>query len=161
MKECPCIYGKRLRNATRIHREATGAGVMVGSFTFTSRRKPVLWAPHTGGTAIADSIHGLGYEHVAMGVASDKVSEGFFQPFPAFTELVTEGNVVGAGSVGMLPVWVYCGRSVMAPPFEMEAGGHASDEATLAGIWPAPEPPVCEAASGGCHGLVFPQTPSA
>jgi len=132
---------------------------MTGSST--SRRKPVLWAPHTGGTGIADSIHGLGYVHVAMGVASDKVSEGFFQPFPAFADFVALGNDVGTGSVGMFPVWVYCGRSEIAPPLVIEAGGHASDEATLGAIWPAPEPPVCEAASGGCHGLVFPQAPFA
>lgn len=95
-----------------------------------------------------------------MGTASDKVSEGFFQPFPGFTELDVLVSV-GTGSVGMVPVWVYCGRSVMAPPFEMVEGGHASDEETLAGIWPAPEPPVCEGANGGVHGAEFPQTPSA
>jgi hypothetical protein len=126
----------------------------------TPRRAAVLWAPHTGGSEKPFSIHGLGYEHVAMGTASDKVSEGFSQPFPTFTELDVGLNV-GAESVGIVPVWVYCGRSVAAPAFEMVAGGHASDEETLAGIWPAPEPPVCEGANGGCHGLVFPHTPFA
>jgi hypothetical protein len=148
------------KNTTRIHREGVGPGVTVGS-TITSRRTTgVLWTPHAGGTLKPDSSHALGYVHVATGTAADRVSEGFIQPFPAFTELFTEVNV-GTGSVGMVPVWVYCGRSVIAPAFEMLEGGHAFDEETSAAIWPAPEPPVCEGASGGCHGLGLPQTPSA
>jgi hypothetical protein len=40
-----------------------------------------------------------------MGVASPNVSEGFCHPFPALIELDVEVKV-GAGSVGIVPVWV-------------------------------------------------------
>jgi hypothetical protein len=76
-----------------------------------------------------------------MGTASPKVSEGFSHPSP--TEAVFFPVKDGAGSVGIVPVRVYCGRSVTAAPaLLIEVGGQASFTETLLGILPAPEPPV-------------------
>jgi hypothetical protein len=44
----------------KVQREELGAGVMLGSTGTNSRRRPVLWAPHTGGTENPDSIQALG-----------------------------------------------------------------------------------------------------
>lgn len=94
-----------------------------------------------------------------MGTANPTLSEGFAHPSPALIELVELR--VGTGSVGMAPVWVYCGRVVTAPALLRETGGQEYCDETEAAIWPAPEPPVCEGASGGCHVFVAPQTPTA
>jgi len=76
-----------------------------------------------------------------MGTASPKVSEGFSHPTPTETDFVAVKD--GAGSVGIAPVLVYCGRSeTAAPALLIEVGGHAKLAETLLGILPAPEPPV-------------------
>jgi hypothetical protein len=88
------------------------------------------------------------------------VSEGFAHPLPRLIDLLVEVKV-GLGSVGMGPVGVYCGRVVTAPALLMDTGGQEYSEETETAIWPAPEPPVCEGASGGCHVCVAPQAPIA
>ena len=76
-----------------------------------------------------------------MGTANPKVSEGFSHPFPTETDVFPLKD--GAGSVGIVPVRVNCGRSVTAAPaLLIEVGGHARFAETLLGILPAPEPPV-------------------
>jgi len=76
-----------------------------------------------------------------MGTASPKVSEGFSHPLPTETDFFAVKD--GAGSVGIVPVRVNCGRSVTAAPaLLIEVGGHARLAETLAGILPAPDPPV-------------------
>lgn len=87
-------------------------------------------------------------------------SAEFAQPFPALIVDLADENV-SAVKVGMEPVCVYEGNKVTAPALLMTVGGHAKLEDTLAGICPAPEPPVCEGLRGGCQGAVFPQVPSA
>lgn len=50
---------------------------------------------------------------------------------------------VGGGSVTIVPVGVYVGKSVAAPSaLEMEAGGQVREEVTAAAMLPAPAPPV-------------------
>lgn len=88
------------------------------------------------------------------------MSAGFAHPLPALITLLVE-LMVGTGSVGMVPVWVYDGRAVTEPALLRIAGGQGYCDETEVGIWPAPEPPVCEGASGGCHVFVAPQTPTA
>jgi hypothetical protein len=49
---------------------------------------------------------------------------------------------VGAERVGITPVGVYDGRTESAPPLLIDAGGHANAAVAVAGMFPAPAPPV-------------------
>lgn len=90
------------------------------------------------------------------------VSEGLAHPFPALivAELPRFVNV-GTGRVTKVPVGVYEGSVETAPPVLKLAGGQDNADVALAGMSPAPAPPVCQAARGGLQGLVFPQVPMA
>ena len=105
--------------------------------------------------------HGSRYEQVGIGTFMPELSAVFSQPLPALAVDEDETVNVGGGNVGIGPVAVYVGKSVAAPALEIDVGGQANDDENVAGIEPAPEPPVCHAWRGGCHGAVLPQTPSA
>ena len=79
---------------------------------------------------------------------------------PTLIERLVEVNV-GTGSVGIVPVWVYRGRVVTAPALLRETGGQEYSDETDEAITPAPEPPVCDGASGPAHVFVAPQAPTA
>lgn len=52
---------------------------------------------------------------------------------------------VGGGSVEIDPVGVYCGkRDGGLPAPEMVEGGQGYEAVTVAGMLPAPSPPVCQ-----------------
>ena len=54
-----------------------------------------------------------------------ELSAVFSHPLPALTVLPDVFVNVGAGSVGMGPVWVYEGKSVAAPALDIVVGGQA------------------------------------
>ena len=52
---------------------------------------------------------------------------------------------VGGGRVEIDPVGVYCGRRDGGlPALEIVAGGQGYEALTVAGMFPAPSPPVCQ-----------------
>lgn len=115
---------------------------MIAGATGTSRFAALLQRGD-GGAALP--TQGSRYEQVGIGTARPVLSAAFCHPSPALTVPPEDLVNVGAGRVGMGPVWVYVGNRVAAPPPLIEVGGQAYEEEKEAGIWPAPAPPVCQA----------------
>lgn len=122
-------------------------------------------AEHGEGGATVGLTQGSRYEHPEISAAIPAVSEGLFQPSPALAVGVAVeplgGVNVGAGSVGIGPVSVYDGRRLTAPALLNVVGGQGKAFDTVAGMFPAPVPPVCQGFKGGCHGLLLPHAPMA
>ena len=72
-----------------------------------------------------------------MGVGAGAVSLLSYHP------LIFVAVNVGGGRVEIDPVGVYCGNWAGTPPLEMVAGGQGYDAVRVAGMFPAPSPPVC------------------
>lgn len=97
---------------------------MIAGGTGASRFAALL---HSGDGGSALPTQGSRYEQVGIGTAMPLLSAVFAQPLPASTVAPDDFVNVGAGRVGMGPVWVYVGRRVAAPPPEIEVGGQAYD----------------------------------
>lgn len=105
---------------------------------------------------------GSRYVQPEMATFIGALSAALFHPLPALIVAVLPMLVnVGAGSVTKLPVGVYTGKVEREPPVLNVAGGQAAADVALAGMLPAPAPPVCQAARGGLQGFVLPHVPMA
>ena len=96
--------------------------------------------PEIGKGRSYGAAHALGYAHPGIVVGPGVVSPLSYHP----SSLVFVAVYVGGGRVEIGPVLVYCGiRDGAARAFEMTAGGQGYEAVALAGICPAPLPPVC------------------